>query len=94
MLHMPLYTRPTVGSALKYSDTILLVSWIIILTMTTSVTDLTSRLKRDLRQACNMASSRPLRPKEAGSNSLLCSLPLKHRVDLDTNEFPKMFKSH
>ncbi|KAF4768308.1 hypothetical protein HAV15_002690 [Penicillium sp. str.  len=47
-----------------------------------------------LRQACNMASSRPLRPKEAGSNSLLCSLPLKHRVELDTNEFPKMFEFH
>ena len=62
--------------------------------MTTSVTGLTSRPTQDLRQACNMASSRPLRPKEAGSNSLLCKLPLKHRVDLDTNEFSKMFKFH
>lgn len=94
MLHMPLYTRPTVRSALKQSNTICLVSRVIILIMTKSVTDPTSRLTHDLPQACNMASSRPLRPKEAGSNSLLCKLPLKHRVDLDTNEFPKMFKFH
>lgn len=64
---------------------------IVILIAITSVTGPISRLTRDLRQACNTAFSRLPRSREAGSNSPLCSLHLKHRVDLDTNEFP-MFK--
>ncbi|KAJ6125398.1 hypothetical protein N7471_012715 [Penicillium samsonianum] len=61
----------------------------------TYVTGLTSRPIHGLRQVCNMASSPlPGRPQEAGSNNLLCSSRLKHRVDLDTNEFSKMFGYH
>ncbi|EKV20048.1 hypothetical protein PDIP_20310 [Penicillium digitatum Pd1] len=62
--------------------------------MATSVTGLTSRLTQGLRRVCNMASSRPPRPKEDGSNSLLCNPPLKHRAGLHTNEFPKTFEFH
>ena len=65
----------------------ILSAWQDILIAIASVTVPISRPTRGLRQACNTAFSRLPRSREAGSNRPLCSLRLKHRVDLGTNEF-------